>query len=128
MPALEQRLVVMVQSIRAFLNVQAGITRGGALPEPLQAREQLEVVADQTRQLEEVRRELESRYRELGEARRELESKERGLEEARRELESKERELEELRARAVGNGADTEAFRLRQDELPEPAGYGTNGL
>src|SRR5919109_527838 len=115
MPALEQRLVVMVQSIRAFLNLQAGITRGGVLPEPLQAREQLEVVADQTRQLEEVRRELESRYRELGEARRELESKERGLEEVRRELESKERELEELRARAVGNGADdTEAFRLRQ--------------
>jgi Sulfotransferase family len=90
----------MVRSIRAFLNLQTGVTRGGAVPEFPHAWEHGERMADQTRQLEETRRELES----------------------------KERELEELRARPVGNRVDTEAIPLRKDGLPNPGVYGTNGL
>ncbi len=61
MPAFEQRLVIMVRSIRAFLNLQAGVTRGGAVPEFAQA--------GQDRRLEEARKELESKNRELAEIR-----------------------------------------------------------
>jgi hypothetical protein len=127
-PAIEQRLVVVVRSIRAFLNLQAGVTRDGAVPEPLHLWEQGERVADQTRQLEESRRELETKHRELNEARQELETKYRELKEARRELKSKHRELQELRARPVGNGVNTEASRLRHNEPAELVGYTTNGL
>src|ERR687893_2473855 len=51
----------MVRSIRAFLNLEAGVTRGGDAPLPLRA--------DLNRQLEEARRELESRDRMLAELR-----------------------------------------------------------
>jgi hypothetical protein len=47
---LEQRISVIVRSVRAFLNLQAGITRGGTVPWP--------ALADQDRQLEESPREL----------------------------------------------------------------------
>jgi hypothetical protein len=51
----------MVRSIRAFLNLEAGVTRGGGAPLPLRA--------DLSRQLEEARRELERRDRMLAELR-----------------------------------------------------------
>jgi hypothetical protein len=51
----------MVRSVKAFLNLQAGLTRGGAVPELPHA--------GQDRRLEEVRRELESKERELAELR-----------------------------------------------------------
>jgi hypothetical protein len=60
-PAFEQHLTIMVRSIRAFLNLEAGVTRGGGAPLPLRA--------DLNRQLEEARRELESRDRMLAELR-----------------------------------------------------------
>jgi hypothetical protein len=60
-PTFEQRLVVMVRSVRAFLNLQAGVTRGGAVPELPQS--------GQDRRLEEARRELEGKNRELAELR-----------------------------------------------------------
>ena len=50
MPVLEQRITVIVRSVRAFLNLQAGVTRGGTVPWP--------ALADQDRQLEEPPREL----------------------------------------------------------------------
>jgi Sulfotransferase domain len=56
----EQRLAIVVRSVKAFLNLQAGLTRG-AVPELLHA--------GQDRRLEEVRRELESKERELAELR-----------------------------------------------------------
>ncbi len=34
MPILEQRITVIVRSVRAFLNLQAGVTRGGTVPWP----------------------------------------------------------------------------------------------
>ena len=61
MPAFEQHLTIMVRSIRAFLNLEAGVTRGGNEPLPMRA--------DLVRQLEEARRELESRDRMLAELR-----------------------------------------------------------
>jgi hypothetical protein len=54
-PAFEQHLTFMVRSIRGFLNLEAGVTRGGNEPLPMRA--------DLVRQLEEARRELESRDR-----------------------------------------------------------------
>jgi hypothetical protein len=51
----------MVRSIRAFLNLEAGVTRGGDAPLPLRP--------DLNRQLEEARRELERRDRMLAELR-----------------------------------------------------------
>ena len=50
MPLLEQRITVMVRSVRAFLNLQAGVTRGGTAPWP--------ALADQNGQLEGSPREL----------------------------------------------------------------------
>ena len=58
MPAFEQRLVVMVRGIRAFLNLQAGVTHGGEVP--LQGWGQRD---------EEARRELERKDQELAELR-----------------------------------------------------------
>ena len=55
MPAFEQHLTFIVRSIRAFLNLEAGVTRGEIEPLPMRA--------DLVRQLEEARRELESRDR-----------------------------------------------------------------
>jgi hypothetical protein len=49
-PVLEQRITVIIRSVRAFLNLQAGVTRGGTVPWP--------ALADQNRQLEESPREL----------------------------------------------------------------------
>ena len=72
MPLFEQRAMVMVRSVRAFLNLQAGVTRSAEAPPPSWLPR-----AEQTRELEE----------------------------ARRELESKEQELRELRARPAKNGA-----------------------
>jgi Sulfotransferase family len=60
-PALEQHLTIIVRSIRAFLNLEAGVTRGGDAPLPLRA--------DLIQQLEEARQELESRDRMLAELR-----------------------------------------------------------
>jgi hypothetical protein len=60
-PAFEQHLTIIVRSIRAFLNLEAGVMRGGDAPLPLRA--------DLTRQLEEARRELERRDRMLAELR-----------------------------------------------------------
>jgi hypothetical protein len=34
MPLLEQRITVMVRSVREFLNLQAGVTRGRTVPWP----------------------------------------------------------------------------------------------
>ncbi len=39
MPVLEQRITVIVRSLRAFLNLQAGVTRGGPVPWPALAHE-----------------------------------------------------------------------------------------
>src|ERR671933_678188 len=58
MPAFEQHLVVMVRGIRAFLNLQAGVTRAGGML--LQRWEQRD---------EEARRELERKDQELAELR-----------------------------------------------------------
>jgi hypothetical protein len=49
-PLFEQRLTFIVRSVRAFLNLQAGITRGGTVPWP--------ALADQNQQLEGSRREF----------------------------------------------------------------------
>src|SRR5215210_1274862 len=68
--------MVMVRSVRAFLNLQAGVTRSAEAPPPSWLPR-----AEQTRELEE----------------------------ARRELESKEQELRELRARPAKNGAAANA-------------------
>jgi hypothetical protein len=45
-PAFEQHLVVIVRSVRAFLNLEVGVTRAGAVPGPL---------SDRNRRLEETR-------------------------------------------------------------------------
>jgi hypothetical protein len=63
-PLFEQRVMVMVRSVRAFLNVQAGVTRSGAAPPPSWLPP-----AEQNGELEAVRRELESKDRELRELR-----------------------------------------------------------
>jgi hypothetical protein len=60
MPAFEQRLVVLVRGIRAFLNLQAGVTRAGEVSEPLQAWGHRD---------EQARRELERKDQELAELR-----------------------------------------------------------
>ena len=57
MPLLEQHLTVMISSLRAFFNLQAGITRGGTVPSLS--------LAEQSRELEEARRLLASKDREL---------------------------------------------------------------
>ena len=61
MPVFEQHLAVMARGVRAFLNLEAGITRGGAAPVPAQA--------DQNQQLEEARQLLVSKDQELAELR-----------------------------------------------------------
>ena len=61
MPAIEQRLSIIGRGIRAFLNLQAGITRDGAEPELLRT--------DHDRGIKEARRELESKDQELAELR-----------------------------------------------------------
>jgi hypothetical protein len=45
-PVLEQRITLIIRSVRAFLNLQAGVTRGGTVPWP--------ALADQDRQLAEL--------------------------------------------------------------------------
>ncbi len=61
MPLFEQRLAVMVRSVRAFLNLQAGVTRSGVPPWLSQAA--------QDKELKEAHRELENKDRELKELR-----------------------------------------------------------
>ncbi len=62
MPLLEQHLAVMVRNVRAFLNLQVGITRGGTAP-PWSSQ------AEQSQELGEARRLLASKDRELAELR-----------------------------------------------------------
>ena len=57
MPLLEQHLTVMIRSVRAVFNLQAGITRSGAVPSLSQA--------EHNRELEEARRLLASKDQEL---------------------------------------------------------------
>ena len=61
MPVIEQRLSIIGRGIRAFLNLQAGLTRDGVMPELLRT--------DHERSLKEARRELESKNQELAELR-----------------------------------------------------------
>ena len=61
MPAFEQRISIIGRGIRAFLNLQAGLTRDGAVPELLKN--------DQDHRIKEARRELESKDQELAELR-----------------------------------------------------------
>ncbi len=79
MPLFEQRLAIVARGLRAFLNLEAGVTRGAA-PEPPQA--------DQSRELEQARQELANKDRELA---------------------SKDQELVRLRARMVRSGTGAEA-------------------
>ena len=97
MPVFEQHLTIMVRSISAFLNLQVGITRGGSAPVPLQA--------NPSRQLEEARRELES--------------KDRALEKARREL-------TKVRARSVRNGTE-ETGSIKPENIVWIFGTGRSG-
>ena len=64
MPLFEQQVSVMVRSVRAFFNLQAGVTRSGAAPPPSWLAQ-----ASQNGELEAARRELESKDRELKELR-----------------------------------------------------------
>ncbi len=63
-PMLEQRLSVMIRSVRAFLNLQAGVTRSGEAPPPpwLSPAQQIE-------DLKEARRELADKEQEIRELR-----------------------------------------------------------
>ena len=63
-PAFEQRLSIIGRGIRAFLNLQAGLIRDGAVPELLRT--------DQEWSLKEARLELESKDQELAELRAQL--------------------------------------------------------
>jgi sulfotransferase family protein len=63
-PLFEQRVMVMVRSVRAFLTLQAGITRSGEAPPPSWLAQ-----ASQNGELEAARRELESKDQELRELR-----------------------------------------------------------
>ncbi len=89
MPLFEQQVSVMVRSLRAFLRLQAGVTRSEALP-PWPAP------ADQNRGLEEARRELTGKNRELEETR---------------------RQLAELRSRLTDGGAGTEAVGVSPENV-----------
>ncbi len=60
MPVFEQRLAVMIRNLRAFLNLQAGVTRSEAAPRPPWLPR-----AEQNGELEEARRQLTSKNREL---------------------------------------------------------------
>jgi sulfotransferase family protein len=64
-PVFEQQVMIIARSVRAFLNLQAGVTRSEIVP-PWLAQ------ADQNRGLEEARRELAGKDRELDETRRQL--------------------------------------------------------
>src|SRR5918994_259858 len=87
----EQYLSVVGRGVRAFLSLEAGLTRADAAP-PRPLRGELE------RQLREARGELESRDQQLEEARRKLEGKD-------LELTSKDQGLAELRARLLRSGS-----------------------
>jgi hypothetical protein len=63
-PLFEQQVMVMVRSVRAFLNLQAGITRSGTVPPPSWLPQ-----TSPNGELEVARRELESKDRELRELR-----------------------------------------------------------
>src|SRR5918994_3945845 len=89
----EQYLSVVGRGVRAFLSLEAGVTRADAAP-PGPLRGELE------RQLREARGELESRDQQLEEARRQLEGKD-------LELTSKDQGLAELRARLLRGGTET---------------------
>ena len=89
----EQYLSVVGRGVRAFLSLEAGLTRADAAP-PRPLRGELE------RQLREARGELESRDQQLEEARRKLEGKD-------LELTSKDQGLAELRARLLRGGTET---------------------
>ena len=93
MPIFEQYLSVVGRGVRAFLNLEAGLTRADAAP-PGPLRVELE------RQLGEARGELASRDQRLEEAHRKLEGKD-------LELTSKDQELAELRARLLRGGTET---------------------
>jgi Sulfotransferase domain len=86
-PLLEQRAMVIVRSVRAFLNLQVGLTRGAVPPWLSQA--------DQGRGLEEARRELAGKDQELEEVR---------------------RQLAELRSR-LADGAGTEAGGIKPENI-----------
>ena len=59
MPVFKQHLMLdIARGVRAFLNLEAGITRSGATPGPQQAREQKERLGNQNQELEQARREL----------------------------------------------------------------------
>jgi hypothetical protein len=63
-PIFEQRLSVMVRSVRAFLNLQAGVNRSGIVPPPPWLSQ-----AEQSKELEKAREEVASKDRELRELR-----------------------------------------------------------
>src|SRR5918997_4628182 len=64
MPIFEQRLSVMIRSVRAFLNLQAGVNRSGVVPAPPWLSPE-----EQRKELEEAREEVASKERELRELR-----------------------------------------------------------
>jgi hypothetical protein len=88
-PLFEQQVSVKVRSVRAFLRLQAGVTRSEALP-PWFAQ------PDQNRGLAEARRELTGKNRELEETR---------------------RQLAELRSRLTEGGAGTEAGGVNPENI-----------
>jgi sulfotransferase family protein len=110
-PIFEQYLSVMGRGVRAFLNVEAGVTRASDTP-PGPLRVELE------RQLDEVRRELESKAQGLEEAHRQLEGK-------NRELESQNRALAKVRSQLLRGGA--EAAGIKPENMVWIFGSGRSG-
>jgi hypothetical protein len=110
-PIFEQYLSVVGRGVRAFLNVEAGVTRASDGP-PGPLRVELE------RQLDEVRRELESKARGLEEAHWRLEGKD-------QDLESKNRALAKLRSQLLRGG--TEAGGIKPQNIVWIFGSGRSG-
>ena len=111
MPIFEQYLSVVGRGVRAFLNVEAGVKRASDTP-PGPLRVELE------RQLDEVRRELESKAQGLEEAHRKLEGKD-------GELESQNRALAKLRSQLLRGG--TEAGGIKPENMVWIFGSGRSG-
>ena len=65
MPVIEQQVMVIIRSVRAFLNLQAGVTRSEAAPPP----PWLPRARESDGELEEARRELEDTRRRLAKVR-----------------------------------------------------------
>ncbi len=105
MPAIEQHLAVMIRGLRAFLDLEAGVTRSGAAPLPSRA---------------DLDRHLEA-------ARQELASKKNRLNEVHQELTRKDRELAELRARLNRSGTGSKVGGVNPENIIWIFGTGRSG-